>query len=212
MPGILLVITGASGAGKDAVMEALIKHPEFAPMCFKKIVTCTDRTIRPGEVDGVHYHFVSPNELDGMCKQGLLVEKITSTGTSNKATSKKEIERLLAGEDLIWRIDPSRAAEIAQGNFFENIFGKEAKLIQKNTIIICVTAPKNEIIQRRIKRDKDKFDPKEFEVRDIQDSPHLKILSEKSYVINNLDQKLDESVEEALTLIKSHYTKVKSWS
>ena len=108
--GFLLVISGASGAGKDAVMASLLEHPAVKTLNLKKVVTCTDRVPRPGEIHKVHYHFVTNEKLQEMAKNGELVEEITLTGSSNKATPKSEIERLLNGEDLVWRIDPSRAA------------------------------------------------------------------------------------------------------
>lgn len=212
--GCLIVLTGASGAGKDAVMDKLLKCNEIEKLGFKKIVTCTDRLPRlntdPPEVDGVHYHFVTPEELIRMEKEKELVEPRTQTGTSYKATPKFELERLLAGESLVWRIDPSRAAKVATGEFFNEMFPDHSEILKKNTLVICVYAPKEVISSRRKSRDKEKYDPKEYVERDSQESEHLQILMEKACIVENLDGMLEATVEKSLMLIKNHHVKIKN--
>ena len=55
---MLVIISGPSGVGKDTIIEALQERghrPEY-----HYVVTCTTRSRRPGEIDGVSYNFVSP--------------------------------------------------------------------------------------------------------------------------------------------------------
>jgi guanylate kinase len=208
--GFLLVITGASGAGKDSVMLELLKHPLVKKLNLKKIVTCTDRLPRPGETHGIDYHFVTHKTLTEMDKNGELVEEITLTGSSNKATPKSEIERLLKGEDLVWRIDPSRAAEVATGNFFKKHFPDHSEILQKRTVILCITAPEKDIAKRRKVRDGKSYSPKEYFARDKQELPHLTILREKAVVINNLEGQLEKTVNLAVNLTRLHYAKIKN--
>lgn len=196
--GILVVITGASGAGKDSVMDEFLKNKSIQKLNLQKVVTCTDRPPRPGEINGVHYHFVSREKLKTMARENLLVEPITPTGTSNKATPKSEIERLLAGINLVWRIDPSRAAEVASGNFFKKLFPNDADNLQKHTLVLFVTAPKEVINDRRKSRDLDKFDANEYATRDLQEKPYLDILAKNAISIQNLDKKLNEAVNLAV--------------
>jgi len=208
--GFLLVISGASGAGKDTIMAELLKHPSVKELNLKKIITCTDRLPRPGETHGVDYHFVTREKLLEMEQNGELVEKITLTGSSNKATPKSELMRLLNGEDLVWRIDPSRAAEIASEGFFIKHFPEHAHILQKSTVILCVTAPKNAIEQRRRARDGENYVTSEYRDRDKQELPHLHILQEKAVVIDNPDGCLKKTVDYAANLIKLNYEKAKS--
>ncbi|MCB0132043.1 MAG: guanylate kinase, partial [Caldilineaceae bacterium] len=67
---LLIVISGPSGVGKDATLEVLKQtgHP------FHFVVTATTRPIRPAEVDGVDYHFVSVGEFAEMIEQKELFE------------------------------------------------------------------------------------------------------------------------------------------
>lgn len=208
--GCLLVITGASGAGKDTVMEMLLENPAIKSLNLKKVVTCTDRCPRPGEIHGVHYHFLTNQKLRQMAKNGELVEEITLTGSSNKATPKSEIERLLKSEDLVWRIDPSRAAEVVSGNFFAKHFPDHAQILQEHTIVLCVTAPKENVEKRRKLRDGDKYNPDEYSARDEQELSHLQILQEKAVIIDNPEGKLEETISYTTSITKAHYEKVKN--
>ncbi|TMD32055.1 MAG: hypothetical protein E6I94_02275 [Chloroflexi bacterium] len=71
-PGTLLVIiSGPSGVGKDTIIEELRGRPRMRAAYF--VVTCTTRGRRPGEVDGVDYHFLSPERFRGL-------EEATATG------------------------------------------------------------------------------------------------------------------------------------
>ena len=206
--GILIVITGASGAGKDAVMDEFLKDPRLLDLNLKKVVTCTNRPPRPGETDGVQYHFLEEAELRQMEAKGELVEEITATGTSAKATPKCEIERLLKGENLVWRIDPSRAAEVATGNFFKRVF-PEREDLQSRTLVLFITAPKEVIKERRRRRDLDKYNPAEYEARDFQEEPYLEILEKSAVSIENLDGKLNEAASAAVNSVINFYNNVK---
>lgn len=206
--GNLIVITGASGAGKDSVMEGFLKDPRIIELNLKQIVTCNDRPPRPGETDGIQYHFVTNQKLKEMEVHGELVEPVTLTGTSNKATPRSEIERLFAGENMIWRIDPSRAAEVASGDFFKRLFPDTFEILQKHTLVLFVTAPKEEIEDRRKSRDLDKYDPKEYQARDDQEKPYLEILKKNAVSISNLNGKLTDAIETVVNLTSEFQKKL----
>lgn len=209
-PGILVVITGASGAGKDAVMEDFLKTPFVKENNFKQVVTCTDRAPRIGETEDIHYHFVSKKGLQKMEKDGKLVEPIKNYGTSNKATPRIEIERFINGQNLIWRIDPSLASQVASGKFFKREFCQNSEILQKHTIVIFVTAPKEVIENRRKKRDGKKYElnRKDYEIRDKQDEKYLSILEKNAISAINLDGKLDKTVDTVVKSITNYYDKI----
>ena len=69
---MLVSISGPSGVGKDTIIEALQERghrPEY-----HYVVTCTTRSRRPGEIDGVSYNFVSPGEFAALRDAGQLLE------------------------------------------------------------------------------------------------------------------------------------------
>ena len=69
--GQLIILTGPSGVGKDAVMKRIIeKQPEI-----NRVVTyCADRGPRPGEVDGVDYYFISETVFGEMVRGKKFIE------------------------------------------------------------------------------------------------------------------------------------------
>jgi guanylate kinase len=207
--GFLLVITGPPASGKDTVMNEFLKHKTAKSLNVQKVVTNTDRKIREGELPAA-YHFVSRAELDRMDKSGELVEQIVQTGVSRKATSKVEIERLFLGENLIWRIDPSLAAKIVTGKFFNKHFPKHSEILMENTLVVCINAPKEVLELRRKRREGKNYNRKNFTLRDEYETPHLDILQRKALVIDNLENRLTETVEVLAQLVKTHHAKIKN--
>lgn len=99
--GRLFVISGPAGAGKSEIVKTLLKkHPDV-----KLSVSCTTRAPRPGEVDGVSYHFVSEEKFQELIKQDAFYEWAhvhqNHYGTL-KSTVQQELEN---GNDLILEID-----------------------------------------------------------------------------------------------------------
>jgi guanylate kinase len=106
--GKLFVITAPSGAGKTSLIEALMK----ADPSLKLSISYTTRKPRPGEKDGVDYHFVDDAAFLGMKSRGEFLESAEVHGY-RYGTSKKVITDALAkGEDLILEIDWQGAQQV----------------------------------------------------------------------------------------------------
>ena len=54
----MIILVGESGSGKSSIEEVLIEKYGF-----EKVITCTTRPMRPGEIDGMNYHFLSPHDF-----------------------------------------------------------------------------------------------------------------------------------------------------
>jgi len=67
---VLLVLAGPAGSGKTTLCERLVAEAEG----FSRVITSTTRPPRPGEVDGVHYHFLSPAQFDAKVEAGEFLE------------------------------------------------------------------------------------------------------------------------------------------
>jgi guanylate kinase len=107
-PGRLFVITAPSGAGKTSLIDALVR----ADPSLKLSVSYTTRAPRPGEKDGVDYHFVDEPAFLGMQQRGEFLESAEVHGY-RYGTSKKVITEALArGEDLILEIDWQGARQV----------------------------------------------------------------------------------------------------
>ena len=68
---MLIVLTGRSCSGKDTVQKLMMRDLDV-----QKIVTYTTRPIRPGEQDGVNYHFISPEEFEKKRADGFFLESV----------------------------------------------------------------------------------------------------------------------------------------
>ncbi len=100
--GLLIVISGPSGVGKGTIFKELIKRePQI-----RFSVSATTRAPRPGEIDGVHYYFISNEEFKRMEEAGEFLEYTNVFGTNRYGTPKKYVyEQLDAGEDVALDID-----------------------------------------------------------------------------------------------------------
>lgn len=209
--GLLLVIAGGSGTGKDRIVDGVLAHPFFKQLGFKRLITCADRKPRKGEVHGVHYHFISTEEMDAKSNNHEFVEIPVATGTSRKATLRKEFTQIFEEKvNLLWRIDPSKSAEVASGKFFEEQFPEMVDLFKRNTIVCCIKASPEEIAKRRKARDGEKYDENEYRMRDQQEAPHLAILEQHAHLIYNADGKHEEAVSEIFTLVSQHFSSKKA--
>ncbi len=99
--GRLFVISGPAGVGKSEIVKMLLKrHPDVSLS-----VSCTTRQPRPGEIDGVSYHFVTEERFDELVAQDAFYE--WAHVHQNRYGTLKEVVRkqLDAGHDLILEID-----------------------------------------------------------------------------------------------------------
>jgi len=69
-PPVVLVLSAPSGAGKSSLARALVEADPSVGVS----VSHTTRAARPGEVDGVHYHFVGEHEFEAMVEAGAFIE------------------------------------------------------------------------------------------------------------------------------------------
>ena len=91
--GLLLIVSGPSGAGKGTVVSRLL---EKRPDCILS-VSCTTRQPRVGEVDGVNYHFISLETFNEWVNQNKFLGNfliLTSFDRDSKFLSKKEANTL----------------------------------------------------------------------------------------------------------------------
>jgi guanylate kinase len=102
---VLLVIAGPAGSGKSTLCDRLVReHPEFC-----RVVTTTTRAPRPGEINGVHYHFFTPAEFRSRIDHDEFLEWALVHGEHQDrlyGTLKSSVfEPLARGQNLVMSID-----------------------------------------------------------------------------------------------------------
>lgn len=105
--GLLLVVSGPAGSGKGTVNAHLLKRGDYA---FS--VSATTRAPRPGEVDGVNYHFITKEDFISRIENGAMLEYTEYCGNFY-GTPKKEAEEVLeSGKNLILEIEVEGAENV----------------------------------------------------------------------------------------------------
>ncbi|MCI8908466.1 MAG: guanylate kinase [Angelakisella sp.] len=108
--GVLVVFSGPSGSGKGTVLaQYFAAHPEAA---FS--VSATTRAPRPGEVDGVNYHFVSRERFEEMISQGEVLEYTQYGGNYYGSPAGPIREALEQGRDVVLEIEVEGAMQVRE--------------------------------------------------------------------------------------------------
>src|SRR5438105_3161243 len=106
--GMLLVISGPAGVGKDTVWRTAAKELTT----FSRAITCTTRPRRAGEVDGANYYFVSDEEFNRLIQEDQLLEWAHVHNYRYGVPQASVLERLTRGEDVVCVIDVQGAKRI----------------------------------------------------------------------------------------------------
>lgn len=107
----LTVLAGPTAVGKGTVSADIrIRYPEVW-LC----VSVTTRPARPGEVDGVHYHFITDTEFDAMIEAGEFLEWAVVHGRYRYGTPREEVlSALAAGKAALLEIDLQGARQVRE--------------------------------------------------------------------------------------------------
>ncbi|UZD43237.1 guanylate kinase [Selenomonas sputigena] len=114
--GLLVVISGPSGAGKGTICQALL---EKTPLAYS--VSATTRKPRAGEVDGESYYFLSVEAFEEMIEKDELLEWAKVYDNYYGTPLKKVEEKLAAGEDILLEIDTQGAMKVRE-KFPEGVY------------------------------------------------------------------------------------------
>ena len=130
--GTLYIVAAPSGGGKTSLVKALVEGMTDIAIS----VSHTTRSKRPGEVDGVDYFFIEPNEFQQMIDEHAFIEH-AQVFNHYYGTSKSQIEdRLRRGVDVLLDIDWQGAQQIKQ--------------VFHDTVGIFIVPPSLEALKQRL--------------------------------------------------------------
>ena len=109
---LLVIISGPSGVGKDTILDALKRRPHDPD--YHYVVTCTTRAMRPGEVEGIDYHFLDRETFVAQRAAGEFLEANMVHGNWYGTPRGQVREALLAGRDVILKIDVQGALVVKE--------------------------------------------------------------------------------------------------
>ncbi|MFQ3548618.1 MAG: guanylate kinase [Armatimonadota bacterium] len=176
--GLLVVLSGPSGTGKDTVYNALEKiYPQV-----RRCVTTTTRTPRPNEVDGKDYNFVSVEEFRKMVETDSFLEYAQVHGNLYGTPKNWVTEHISNGYDVVLKID-------VQG-------GLSVKRSMPSAIMIFLTTPTFEDLEMRLRSRKTETE-EEITKRLLDARKEFEYIPHYDYLVEN------ESVSQAAENIKA---------
>jgi guanylate kinase len=181
--GNLFILSGPAGAGKGTLREMLFREiPEIVDS-----ISCTTRAKRPGEVDGLHYYFVSKDDFGGMIARDEFLEWAEVHG-SYYGTRRADVERVLSGGgDALLEID-------VQGC-------RQVKARVTSAIRIFITAPSLDVLESRLE-DRGTETPDQLETRLRNAAREMRYAGEYDHVIVNDD--LRRAANELVELVRGY--------
>ncbi|PIA49113.1 hypothetical protein AQUCO_01300160v1 [Aquilegia coerulea] len=187
---LIIVISGPSGVGKDAVIKRLREVREGIHF----VVTATSRGKRPGEVDGKDYYFVSKEEFLLMVERNELLEYALVYG-DYKGIPKQQIrDFMLKGYDIVLRVDIQGAATLRR------ILGDSA------IFIFLVAENENALVERLVDRKTESTEA--LLVRIATAREEVKHVRDFDYVVVNAEGKLENAVKLVESIIDAEKAKV----
>lgn len=180
----LVVLSSPSGGGKSTVARHFLKS--FPQMSFS--VSATTRLPRPGEIDGMHYFFLSKDEFEQKIKNNELAEYEEIFG-NYYGTLKSEINKCLtAGRVLLFDVDVKGAVSL------RNAYPEDC-------LLIFISPPSLEILEQRLRNRKTESE-EQLSRRLARAKLEMEYAHEFEYVIIN--DKLDQMLIEAEMIVRGN--------
>jgi guanylate kinase len=186
---MLIVLSGPSGAGKDAVLYRM----KVSGYALKYVITATTRQQRPNETNGMDYYFVTVEQFQEMLKKNELLEWAEVYGNwygIPKAQVRKALE---LGEDVIVKIDVQGAATIK-------------KMVPNAVFIFLVPTSKDDLAFRLKQRHTESSEDMAIRLRAADEE--MNQISRFDYVVVNHWDKIDQAVADVIGILRAEKCRV----
>jgi guanylate kinase len=187
--GLLIVLSGPSGAGKDTVLNRM----KELGLPFHYVVTATTRPRRAGENNGVDYYFCSEAEFQEMMQQEELLEWAQVYGHWYGVPKQPVKQALEKREDVIVKVDVQGAATI--------------KNLLSGAVLIFLAPPSIKEYEERLRQRKTESET-ELKVRVEKVTEELGSLPLFDYVVVNRQGELDSTVSQIEAIVTAEKCRV----
>ena len=179
---LLVVISGPSGVGKDAV----VRHMQELDYPFYFVVTATTRPPRHGERHGIDYFFLSKQGFEDLIHKGELMEHALVYG-EYKGIPKEQVRHALAsGQDVVMRLDVQGAATVRG-------------LVPDAVLIFLIAGSEEELLGRLRGRKTESAENLQRRIETLREE--MQRIPEFDYVVVNREGQLDRTVEQIAAII-----------
>jgi guanylate kinase len=185
--GRLIIISGPSGVGKSTVSRELLRLSSF-----ERIVTCTTRSQRPGEKDGVHYLFLTREEFEDGIRNGRFLEHATVHGNLYGTPRRDVEEAVRRGKIVLLNIDVQGAEQLRSRGH-----GTSSRLELPMTTIFLLP-PDAETLEERL-RGRGTEDANEISQRLEVARREMREQEKYDHIVVN--RKLEDAVREVLEIV-----------
>ena len=173
--GSAIIISGPSGVGKSTVCSRV--REMFPDLQFS--ISCTTRKPRPGEVDGVHYYYLSKEEFEKRIANGDFIEYARVFDNIYGTLASEVIQRVTAGQDVFLDIDVQGAIQIQEA-------AEKNELLKKVCEFIILAPPSFEILENRL-RSRASDSEEQIEMRLAKAKHELSFFRKYNYLVVNDD-------------------------
>lgn len=180
--GLLFVVSAPAGCGKDTILAELFKKTDKAGYA----VSATTRAAREGEIDGVHYHFLTRGDFSEKIKRGEVLEYTEYCGNFYGTLKKSVDDLILSGKDAVLKIEVEGAMNI--------------KKMFPEACLVFILPPSLEILEKRLRGRGTETEDKIRE-RTLQAKNELAFAKNYDYLVVNDD--LSEAVEDVLAVFRA---------
>lgn len=187
---LLVVISGPSGVGKDAVITSLKSRGRR----FHFTVTATTRAPRSGERDGVEYYFTARDKFEQMTRDNDLLEWALVYGNYYGVPRRQVQEALGRGQDVMIKVDVQGAATIK-------------KLVPEAAFVFIAPSSLAELGRRLRQRNADSANAQELRMETAR--REMETLPMFDYVVVNREGELDVAVAQIEAIITAEKCRVK---
>ena len=187
--GLMIVVSGPAGSGKGTVNSHLLNTGDY---CFS--VSATTRAPRPGEINGVNYHYITKEDFLGRIESGDMLEYTEYCG-NYYGTPKKEAEAVLAsGKNLLLEIEVEGARNI--------------KAKYPEAVLVLLLPPSHSVQEQRLRGRGTETEDKILQ-RLARAREEIAFASCYDYVVYNHDGRDKEAAEQILTIVEAEKASVK---